>query len=175
MDGVRKEKRARLTTISVIHAKVKKKERERARGEWKMQPLELRERKAESRKVIGNCKSEIEIWDDNWQFLQCSGGCGSLLVWKPELIQKFIHTVSPTISGFDICPLKIMILCPARSRTPIHFKVYHVRQMHSGVHSLPFPHIQSHTYRHRREKQLSVDIAPPRAPIPRRVKQVPMA
>lgn len=35
-----------------------------------------------------------------------------------------------------------MILCPARSRTPIHFKVYHVRQMHSGVHSLPFPHIK---------------------------------
>lgn len=32
MDGVRKEKRARLTTISVIHAKAKK-EREREREE----------------------------------------------------------------------------------------------------------------------------------------------
>lgn len=41
MDGVRKEKRARLTTISVIHAKAKKKERERERESTSASPAHI--------------------------------------------------------------------------------------------------------------------------------------
>lgn len=52
MDGVRKEKRARLTTISVIHAKAKKK-RERE-SERRMKNAATGPKRAKGREQKGN-------------------------------------------------------------------------------------------------------------------------
>lgn len=76
-------------------SKKKKKKNERT--------LRLRDGKTESREVIGNSVSEIELWNDNWRFLQYGAGCvSSLYIWCERLSQSRSSSTHQEISPWTI-------------------------------------------------------------------------